>query len=283
MKRRKGLGLLFLAALLAAGPVFDVSAQTKKNLSKKTPRKAQAVEKVFQSGVNLYGRPGLIYTDSAETPAVSKGHVGIHADYESMTGGSAFRVPFGASYGIAQDLQLHASLDFLSVSPDVGEGASGLNALTFGGKYAFPASRPSVPSFAVGLDITTSPLSGDLGPSSTDIHPKGMITHTFPSGLVLMGEFGFVITGKKTIDTPFGELKVDVDDFIQLKGGVGIPFTPALSGIAELSINEYGDSGSALAFGVRGGRKTGFQAFLGIGLGDAAPDFTLGGGVDLNI
>lgn len=275
MKKRKGLGLLFLAALLAAGPVFEASAQTKKRLSKKkTSRKTATVEKVFQNGINLYGRPGLIYTDSAEAPAVSRGHVGIHADYESMTDSSAFRVPFGASYGIAQDLQLHASLDFLSVSPDMDEGRSGLNALTFGGKYAFPGSRPNTPSFAVGLDITTLPLSDDLGPSGTDIHPKGMITHTFPSGLVLMGELGFVITGKQK-----------EDDFIQLKGGVGIPFTPALSGIAELSVNEYGDSGSALAFGVRGrgGRKTGFQAFLGIGLGDAAPDFTLGGGVDLNI
>ena len=46
-----------------------------------------------------------------------------------------------------------------------------------------------------------------------------------------------------------------------------------------MGLNAYGDEGSILGGGIRTGGKMPLQAMLGIGLGDFAPDFVIGGGI----
>jgi hypothetical protein len=73
----------------------------------------------------------------------------------------------------------------------------------------------------------------------------------------------------------------DGDTVLQLEAGAGYPFTPKLSGIAELAINRFGDDDGRFSFGLRGKATPTirWQALLGFGVGKDAVDTTVGGGV----
>jgi len=259
---------------LALGLSFATQAQA--------AAKKISSSKSYIEGTTQDGRTGMFFSQTADTSAVGHGKITAAVDYGSSSGYSVLEIPlFGINYCVVKNLELGASIPFELVSVDGGDSQSGLGSLTLGGKYVIPSQKVN---FAVGLDIMVGPLSEDLGQSSTDFSPKGMVTYTLPTGMVLNGELGFVITGDQTythvhMDGHVEEVSYNADDYIQLKGGVGIPFTPKLTGIAELGVNQFGDSGSAMGFGIRTGTKTKLQALLAIGLGDGAPDFTLGGAV----
>jgi hypothetical protein len=267
---------------LALGLSFASQAQAAAKKSVKSHSSKSYIE-----GTTQDGRTGMFFSQTADTSAVGHGKITAAVNYGASDGFSVVEIPlFGINYCVIKNLELGASLPFEIVSVDGGDSQSGLGSLTLGGKYVIPSQKVN---FGVGLDIMTGPLSDELGQSSTDFSPKGMVTYTLPSGMVLNGELGFVITGDVTYTVPHfdpgtmtmttREVSVNADDYIQLKGGVGIPFTPKLTGIAELGVNQFGDSGTAMGFGIRTGTKTKLQALLAIGLGDGAPDFTLGGAV----
>ena len=244
-----------------------------------------ASTKQYIDGLTFGGHSGMIFTESAETPAAGHGNVILGANYMSSTGSDTFDLPWlGVDYGVAKNLEIGANVPLKFASYDGGGSASGLGTLGFGGKYVFPTQDVN---FGVGLDIYTGAITKKLTDNArgTDVNPKGLLTYKIPGagGLVLNGELGFVITGDRTVKYGDYEFSVNPDDFIQLKAGLGVPFTPTLTGIGELGINQFGKEGSSLGFGIRTGGKTKFQALLNIGLGDAAPDFTLGGAVVFGI
>ncbi len=286
---------LALSMILASG----VLAATTKPATKKAPAKKTAAKKVvkkapekqFIEGSNLMGQTGLLWAETAKTTPKGKvggaAHLAIHSD-EFFT---VVQVPVGVNFGLSKCLEAGATAEFMSVSPDEGDSTSGLGDLTLNGKYQFDTQ--SDVKVAAGLDVGIGPLSDDLGESTTDITPKGMVTYTLKSGVVLNGTLGFVITGGYeytytsyaydpiTMSVVSREVTADVDpdNYIQLGAGVGIPVSPKLSVIGELGLNAYGDEGSILGGGIRTGGKMPLQAMLGIGLGDFAPDFVIGGGI----
>jgi hypothetical protein len=273
------------AAALTLSLASGVMAATKKS-TKKAPAKKSAVmkataQKEVAEGVNVNGRTGLIWAETAQASA--KGDFGgsIHllfmtasesvefmgTDYDYST--TNIVVPFGVRYGAARNLEIGATLDFLSSTvsvEDESETTSGLNDLNLGVKYVIEGKDAPV-DFGVGADIVIGPMSDDFGDSATDFAPRGMVTYE-KNGLLLNGMLGFVITGTEGLD-----------DFIQLGAGAGLALSPKLTGIAELGVNTFNDEAGVLAVGVRTNSKTQLQATLGLGLGDAAPDFVLGGGV----
>lgn len=227
----------------------------------------------YINSINMDGHMGMYYTGSAEVPAVGQGNIALGVNYNSYSDKSVVDIPWCAvDFGVAKGLELSAGLPFRISSPDVGDSVSGLDVLTFGGKYLIPSDSVS---FAVDLDIRTGAIEEKLDPRHTDVNPKGLVTYKSPDGIVVNGEVGFVITGKR------GDWSAP--DYIQLKGGVGYAFTPKVTCFGELGINQYWDDGSSIALGIRTGKKTKFQGMLGVGLGDHAPDFTLGGSVVFGI
>jgi len=288
-----------LRIVVALGLAFGLSlgsaqAQTRTH---KTKHKKQAVvaetqpvvhyrvasSKQYIDGSTLDGRTGMFFTGAAEAPAVGHGNITAGVNLYTGTGYTNFDLPMvGINYGIVKNLELAASLPLQFESPSVGDSQSGLGVFSIGGKYVIPAKSVN---FAVGMDIRTGPVSKDLGYRTTVFNPKGLVTYRIPGadGLVLNGEFGvgFWSTGDTTYT--IGGYSYTVagvsDSYVQLKAGVGYPFSPKLTGIAELGINEFGDSGSALAVGIRTGTKTKLQALASIGLGAGAPVFMLGGAV----
>lgn len=280
MKSLRWIVALGLALALTLGTTQAQAAakKAKKAASVKVEKRVSSSAQKYIDGTTQSGRSGMFFTGAAEAPAVGHGNLTAAVDYNSSSGWTGFDIPsVGINYGVIKNLELAASLPFQISSPDGGDSQSGLGVLSFGGKYVIPSKDVN---FAVGLDLLTGPLNRDLvgGYRRTDLSPKGLVTYRIPGsgGLVLNGEFDIVITGDQKYE---GGASVSADDFIQLKGGIGVPFTPALTGIGELAINQYGKEGTAMAFGVRTGTKTKLQALMGIGLGDVAPDFTLGGAV----
>jgi hypothetical protein len=234
-------------------------------------------ENQYIDGTTLDGRTGMFFTGAAEVAALGHGNITGGFNYNSYWWGTITNIPVvGINYGVVKNLELAASLPFQIKSVDSeNRSYNGLDMLSFGGKYLIPADAVS---FAAGLDVSTGPFAKKLNQfqeRGTDINPKGLMTYKIQDNIVLNGELGFVIGGKRGVH--------DYDDFFQLKGGVGYAFTPKFTGIAELAINQYGSNSSSIAIGGRTGTKTKFQGMLGIGLGNYAPDFTLGGAVVFGI
>lgn len=237
------------------------------------------------TGTNVFGRTGLLFSDTAQVPDKGRGAFVASLLYGSGDDVDYINLPFGGNYGVADNFELSASVDYLAVELDlpplpasaaVDDEASGLNRITVGGKYRIPASSNDMPDFAVGLDISNGPMEDDLGDSGTDINLKGMATFKVRSDLLVNGGLGILLEDDRN--------GVDGDNALQLNGGAAYKLRPDLAGIVELSINGRGEDDGVLAGGVRGRLGSGsarFHALLGLGIGSDAADFILGTGVQL--
>ena len=276
-----------LSMTLASG-VFAATTAKKKSAKKSTKKAASySSENKVAEGLNVSGRTGLLLSESAQAPEKGKfglaGHLLFMTSsmsesaygYDVKSSTTNIQVPVGVSYGVAKNFELGASLDFISASSsyevngvEVGdsESTSGLGDLTFGGKYVIEGKNSPV-NFGFGADVEIGPLSSDFGDSSTTFIPKGMVTYAKDS-LLLNGNLNLVIPGAEGADT-----------FVQVGAGAGLALSPKLTGIAELGLNGFGKEASVLGVGIRTAGKTKLQALLGIGIGDASPDFVLGAGV----
>jgi hypothetical protein len=293
-----GIMVAALSLTLATGVFAATSKSTRsKKSTKKTVKKTQkktvkrySGDKKVAKGSNVSGRTGLIWTQTADTVAKGKFAGAAHLTlmttsnsmeaygYKTETTSTVFDIPVGGKYGVAPNIELGASIDFMSISSstkttpavtgagDGDDSSSGLNDFTFGGKYVIEGKKDPV-NFGFGMDISVGPMSDDFGDSSADFNPMGLVTYE-KDAMVLNGMLGFVITGAE-----------GADDFVQFGAGAGLALSPKLTGMVELGINSFGKEASVLGVGIRTASKTQLQAFLGLGLGDAAPDFVLGAGV----
>jgi hypothetical protein len=220
-------------------------------------------------GVNNVGRPGYFYSDTAFVP--NKGQVEGAAGIVFYSPGSQLFIPVGASFGIADNLQIHANTNFYSFS-----GASGLYYLTFGGKYSFKTQTDNL-LFAAGLDMSVGPLSGPLSTISTfNFDPYGIVTYSFKDGFQLNGQLGLYVPGGSKI----GAFSYTAPAYLQLNAGAAYPFDANLTGIAELNINGLGSANTPLIVGLRTGHDVQLQAFAGLDLAGTV-GVVIGGNVAL--
>jgi hypothetical protein len=263
---------LFLALGLAVGTANaeeKKAEKKKKSEKKKTEQKAEKkeekkkaekkVEKVsgphaaLVTGPNVNGRPGYFFMDTAVTPEHKQLMLAAGGVFYSL--GSQISIPFGASYGIVENLQVHASTSFYSVS-----GVSGLSNLVFGAKYHFNLKNEHL-SLAAGCDGIVGPLSNSAF-SSFSFVPYGVVSYTLSNGLELNGQLGIYIPGSVTI----GPFTVTPPSYIQVNLGAAYPFSSDWSGMAELNVNGLGSGVTPLVGGIRTNGKVQFQAFGGLDL-----------------
>lgn len=264
----------FLPTVLTLAMTLAFASQT---VHAKARGSSISSSKSALTGTNTGARTGLFFSDTAQTPGDGKAFFTGHLLYGMDDNFDLLQIPFGANYGIGPDFELSGTLEFVHLSLDLPANAaaddsrSGLGNITVGGKYVIRHPGEIPPDIGFGVDVSHGPLSDDLGDDATDVTFKGMITHTVAGGLLVNGGLGFLVLGDRG-----GQ---DNDVVVQVNGGVGYPLTPALTGIAELGVNQFGDDDGIFAFGVRGGLRQRFQILLGFGIGDASPDITLGAGV----
>lgn len=271
-------GFAFL--FLTGATLGTAHASTKKKKKKTEAKKVEHYHKTEAKtssviGVNTNGRPGLFFSDTAETP--NKGQVMGAAGLQFNTAGSVLLIPVGGAYGLTPDLQLSANTGFYT-----GSGISGLNTLTVGGKYHITSKIEHL-NFAGGLDLSIAPLYNTSYNTSTfNMDPYGVVTYSFVDGLRLNGQLGVFIpvTGYKA--TVYGtSVTVTPSAVVQCNLGVSYPFPDNLTGIAELGINGGGSGVTPLVVGMRKTLdKVQLQAFAGPDFGGTV-GFLFGGSAAL--
>jgi hypothetical protein len=270
---------VILALVFAVSGVIANAAETaKKAPAKKAVKKKKVVKKVEKkkvvkrvvsgksevlSGANLWGRPGLIFGDTAEVGEVGKLQGSGNFLYESSGLGSSLMLPFGANVVAAPNLNIFLGGAYNAFNyntelfPD--RPAASAFAITGGLKYGVKGEEES-PDFSIGEDLSV-PTNGAVVVATT----RGCVTYTVDSKLTLNGMMGFAIT-----DTPYF-----VGD-----AGLAYAFTPNFTGIAEVGANQLGYSNSALVAGFRAGQNSFmFQGTLGLNMSDG--NFIGGAGVVL--
>jgi hypothetical protein len=226
----------------------------------------------FITGSNVFGQTGLLFTETAQTVGDGNASGTAHLTFGSGDDVDVLSVPVGFNVGLSPDFELAGHAEFQSVDAPWGD-ASGAGYLALNGKYVFPHRNADLPHFAASVEVAHGPLSDDLGDDGTDVTLKGLVSHWAPHQLLLNGGLGILVQGSRA--------GADNDTVLQLEGGLGYPLTPSLTGIAELALNRFGEDTGLVSFGLRGGRQAGlgWQALLGLGIGSASPDLTVGGGL----
>jgi hypothetical protein len=265
---------LAFALSVVASPAQAMSKKKKKEI-KREERRERAERPHPISGANLNGRPGYFFGDTANTPEKGEIMGAAHIWFDSAFNGVS--IPVGGAFGITDEIQVHASTGFYAAGA-----LSGLNFLTFGGKYAFKHVAPGL-DIAAGLDLAIGPLYVS-GESSLDFDPYGIVTYTFEDGLQLNGQLGIMIIPARsdtiTIDGFTETVNVGGGSYLQFNAGVAKPFDNDLTGIAELAINGQGDGATPLIVGLRTGHDVQLQAFGGLDLAGQV-GVLIGGGVAL--
>jgi len=257
-----GLMTLALGLSLGLGDAMAASSQSKKKDSKKkeakkkeTRRSAPSGPKTYLSGTNVNGRSGLIYADTAQVAGLGQVEGSAHFTLQTFTGGNFINIPFGGHFGIARNFEISASGTPVITTID-GFGSGSAFLLTFGGKYKFDLKTDAPVDLALGADVTI-PVDG----GSAIVTPRGVVSYTLASGVLLNGMLGVNISGGSTVSA---------------SAGAGVPFSPNFTGLIEIGANP-----SVLAGGIRIGQDAfKFQALLGVPL-NGASGVILGGGIIL--
>jgi len=259
-----GLVALALGLSLSLGDAMAASSKSKKKDTKKkeekkkkeTRRSEPSGPRTYLTGTNTSGKSGLIFSETAHVVEMNQLQGSVHLTATLPTGGSIIGIPFGGAYGIAKNFEISASGSPSFFDPG---GFSTFN-LTFGGKYKFDLKGSDATKVALGADVVIS-----LDGLDAVFIPRGNISHTLASGVLLNGQMG---------------IGISTGTYVEASAGAGIPFSSNFTGLVEIGANQLGNGGSVLAGGVRVGQESfKFQALIGIPL--EGNGVILGGGIVL--
>jgi hypothetical protein len=194
---------------------------------------------------------------------------------------SAIDVAVESVFPAAPKLQVGGMLGFRSISPDQGDGQSGITDLTVSGRYqVLPGATP----ISVGALITLPIGSEDIGQSNFDFHFFGSLRHNLPSDLVITGTFGLEFDETTVPTATFNPLtgqivtgsESDRQTAVLIAGGIVYPLPSGLSIVGEFNLRTEGDY-ALLSGGLDYPLKSGgrLRGVLGLGLDDGAPNLAL--------
>ena len=271
-----GLALAVALSLVVSPAQAATKKKKKKEEVKREIRREMAAERPHPiSGANLNGRPGYFFADTANSPEQGEIMGAAHVWFDSAFNGVS--IPFGGAFGITNQIQVHASSSFYAAG-----NVSGLNFLTFGGKYSFKHVAPGL-DVAGGLDLSIGPLY-DSAASGLDFDPYGIVTYTFVDGLQLNGQLGIMVIPARSETITFDGFSETVNvgggSYVLFNAGAAYPFDRDLTGIAELAVNGQGDGATPLIVGLRTGHDVQLQAFGGLDLAGQV-GVLIGGGIAL--
>ncbi|NIA30185.1 MAG: hypothetical protein GWP06_09770, partial [Actinobacteria bacterium] len=177
--------------------------------------------------------------------------------------------------------EVDASLNFISFSPDQGDGQSGLSDLLVSGRYKIVSDNVHI---AAGGFITLPIGKEGVGASKLNFGAFGALRYPLENGMIITGTLGLdfyetkksggvkLVNGALVVE----EEKTEYENTLVLGGGVIYPVNDQLSAVGELNLHTEGDymllSGGADYVLNSNSRVRGA---LGIGLDSGAPDLQL--------
>ena len=241
MKKANWISILFCVLLVLSLVNLPLQAQNLDNV------------KLFQS-----------YFYDTPITKVIYGEGGL--EYGSYDGWSATRIGVQGGYPYNQKFEIGADIDYLSISPDEGDGESGLSDLAIFGRYLLKTDKKN--SFSAGGMLTLPIGSKDIGQGALDFGAYGAMRHLLENGMIVTGTAALIFD-----ETKWGD-ESDRDNYLRLGGGVIYPMDPKTAIVGELVMQTEGDY-MMLSGGVdyKMGDGT-LRGGIGLGLDDGAPDFT---------
>ncbi len=187
------------------------------------------------------------------------------------------------SIPVAPLFQVSGQVAFESVSPDAGEGESGITDIGASGRYQVLQGLTPI---AVGGFITLPIGSEKIGQGNFNFGFFGSLRHhPASSPLVITGTFGLeffeTVTGRVARINPItGAIEFETtkgrDTSVLIGAGVLYPLQSGVSLVGEFNLRTEGDYAllsGGLDYALSNGGR--FRAALGLGLDDGAPDFAL--------
>lgn len=208
---------------------------------------------------NIYIDPGFKYT-----------HTSI-ASFDWST----FSIGVKGGYPINNKIEANAGLSFISISPDEGDGESGISDLMLAARYLI---TDAVPSFAAGGFVTLPIGSEDIGQSKLNFGFFGAMRYLLKDTAELTANLGlnFYETLKIKIEEDGVKEETEYETALVLGTGIILQLKDNLSIVPEFVMETEVDY-SMLSCGVQYelGSSGKIRGAFGLGLDDGAPDMSL--------
>lgn len=167
-----------------------------------------------------------------------------------------------AAFPVAQKFQINGGWAFENISPDQGDGRSGITDIFLSGRMQVAQGATPV---AIGALFTLPVGSEDIGAGNFNFGFFGALRHKVESSpLTIGGTFGL----------NFVEAGNDRDTSVLIAGSVIYPLPSGLGLVFEINMqpdDDYALLSGGLDYALAGGGRV--RGALGLGLDDAAPDF----------
>lgn len=268
MRNSYVLLVIGLALLLIVAPV----------MAQKKVQKTQKVASYDANNVHLFQS----YFYDAPITKAGYGQGGLtFADFEYS---NSFSLGVMGGYPINDKIEAGAQLHYISVSPDEGDGESGISDLGVFGRYNLYNQNQT--NLSVGA-MATLPIGEEkIGQSKLNFGAFGAVRHGLNNGMTLVGTIGLMFFEKKEFEINFltgkTKEKTSYDNYLNLGFGTIYQVNSQLNIIGELSMQTEFDymmlSGGA-DYKLSSGHLRGA---LGIGLDDGAPDLMIMGGYQIS-
>ena len=267
MRKSYVLLVIGLALLLIAAPV----------MAQKKVQKAQKVASYDANNVHLFQS----YFYDAPITKMGYGQGGLKfSDFEFS---NSFRIGVMGGYPINDKIEAGAELHYINISPDEGDGQSGISDLGVFGRYNLYDQNKT--NLSVGA-MATLPIGEEkIGQSKLNFGAFGAVRHGLNNNMMLVGTIGLMFFEKTEFEFNPNTFKVDektsYDNYLNLGFGAIYQVNSQLNIVGELSMQTEFDymmlSGGA-DYKLSSGHLRGA---LGIGLDDGAPDLMLMGGYQM--
>lgn len=238
-----------------------------------------------------YGQKGLItdvhlfqsFFQDAPVTKVKFGQGAFsYSDYDafsSITLGAMGGVPIG------KKTDLQAELHFASISPEEGDGESGLTDLALYGHYNISQEKNKL--LTAGAMVTLPIGKEEIGYGNLNFGAFGAYRTLLSSGMVLTATVGLNFYEVTTYEADWftGKVKEETDreTSFRLGGGIIYPLQKGMNFVGELTLETEVDR-MTLSGGIDYATKSGrLRGALGIGLDDGSPDLQLMAGYLLNL
>lgn len=192
-----------------------------------------------------------------------------YSDYNFL---SIMNINAGGGYAINQNIEIDGLISFISITPEKGEGESGIGDFLVNGKYLFNTENQPI----VGGGYVTVPIGSEkIGHGNFNFGFYGATQYALSGGTLLTGNLGLDFYEVTVFDN--GSLKDEYESTLNLGFGSIIPLSNELHLIPELVLITEGDyvllsCGADYAVQSIPGKLRGL---IGLGLDDGAPDFQI--------
>jgi hypothetical protein len=183
---------------------------------------------------------------------------------------STMNIGFIGGYPVMQDLEIDVGLDFISISPDEGDGESGISDITVAGKYMFLISEQKVAS---GGYITLPVGSEDVGQGNLNFGFFGAGRMMLNDTVDLTATAGLDFFEVEEYNPNTGKTDTEYETGFVLGAGSVISIAEQIDLVPEfLMITEAEYSMLSCGVDYKLNQDSSIRGMFGFGMDDGSPD-----------